>query len=31
MLDIKYIAENPDVIKEGLAKKGYTKEEILMH
>ena len=28
MLDIKYIAENPDVIKEGLAKKGYTKEDI---
>ena len=28
MLDIKYIAENPDIIKEGLAKKGYTKEDI---
>ena len=28
MLDIKYIAENPEVIKEGLAKKGYTKEDI---
>ena len=28
MLDIKYIAENPEVIKAGLAKKGYSKEDI---
>lgn len=28
MLDIKYIAENPDVIKDGLAKKGYSKDVI---
>ena len=28
MLDIKYIVENPEIIKEGLAKKGYTKEDI---
>ena len=28
MLDIKYIAENPDVIKDGLAKKGYFKDVI---
>ena len=28
MLDIKYIAENPDIIKDGLVKKGYTKEDI---
>lgn len=28
MLDIKFIAENPDVIKEGLAKKGYKPEAI---
>lgn len=28
MLDIKYIAENPDVIKNGLAKKGYSKDVI---
>ena len=26
MLDIKYIAEHPEEIKEGMAKKGYTKE-----
>lgn len=26
MLDIKYIAEHPEEIKDGLAKKGYTKE-----
>ncbi len=25
MLDIKYIAENPDVIKDGLAKKAILK------
>lgn len=25
MLDIKYIAENPDVIKDGLAKKAIPK------
>jgi serine--tRNA ligase len=28
MLDIKYIAENPDVIKDGLTKKGYSKDVI---
>lgn len=28
MLDIKYIAENPEIIKDGLAKKGYSKEAI---
>lgn len=28
MLDIKYIAENPEVIKQGLAKKGYTTDKI---
>lgn len=28
MLDIKYIVENPDIIKEGLAKKGYRQEDI---
>ena len=30
MLDIKYIAENPDVIKDGLAKKGYSKDVIVV-
>ena len=28
MLDIKYIAEHPEEIKDGLAKKGYTKETL---
>ena len=28
MLDIKFIIDNPDTVKEGLQKKGYTKEEI---
>lgn len=28
MLDIKFIAENPDVIKEGLAKKGYREQDV---
>ena len=28
MLDIKFIIENPETVKEGLAKKGYTKEQI---
>ena len=28
MLDIKFILENPDKVKDGLAKKGYTAEEI---
>ena len=28
MLDIKFIAENKELVKEGLAKKGYTAEQI---
>lgn len=28
MLDIKYIVENPDIIKDGLSKKGYRQEDI---
>ena len=28
MFDIKYIMENPAEIKEGLAKKGYTQQDI---
>lgn len=28
MLDIKFIIENTELVKEGLAKKGYTKQEI---
>ena len=28
MLDIKYIVDNPDEIKAGLVKKGYTKEDL---
>ena len=28
MLDIKFIIDNPELVKDGLAKKGYTKEEI---
>ena len=28
MFDIKYIMENPEAIKEGMAKKGYTQKDI---
>lgn len=28
MLDIKFIIDNPELVKEGLAKKGYTPEQI---
>lgn len=28
MLDIKFIIENTDLVKEGIAKKGYTKEDL---
>ncbi len=28
MFDIKFITENPDLVKEGIAKKGYTKEDL---
>ena len=28
MFDIKYIMENPETIKEGMAKKGYTQKDI---
>ena len=28
MLDIKFIIENTEVVKDGLLKKGYTKEDI---
>lgn len=28
MLDIKFITENADLVKEGIAKKGYTKEDL---
>ena len=28
MLDIKFIIDNPATVKEGLAKKGYTQEDI---
>ena len=28
MLDIKFIIDNTELVKEGLAKKGYTKEEV---
>ena len=28
MLDIKFIVENTDLVKEGIAKKGYTKEDL---
>ena len=28
MLDIKFIIENPTLVKEGLQKKGYTQEQI---
>ena len=28
MLNIKFIIDNPELVKEGLAKKGYTPEQI---
>ena len=28
MLDIKFIIDNPNLVKEGLQKKGYTQEQI---
>ena len=28
MLDIKFIIDNPELVKEGLAKKGYTPEPV---